>query len=310
MKAELEEMRRKEGISSMASFKYALRDTFRLIFRHWGLSVLTLITAASLFFLLGSSALFSLNVRNMVADVEDDLVITVFMKTGENVESLAKTLRDSGYLAGIEIISPEKGLEMLKAKLGDQARAVSLLGENPLPWSLQLQVKDVGYATPLVRDLMAMPSVAEVVYAGQLADKLSRASYMINRISVATLILAIVITSLVLFNTVKIAIYSKRSEISVMLLVGATKSFIALPFVFQGMFLSTLGAVLSVVLLSTAYPMVGEVLHATLSFINLISAKNVIFRLYIILIGTGMTLGWLCSWVAVHQYIVGAVDSD
>jgi len=294
----------------MASFKYALRDTFRLIFRHWGLSFLTLITAASLFFLLGSSALFSLNVRSMVADVQDDLVITVFMKTGNNVESVATALRDSGYIASIKVISPENGLELLKNKLGEQARAVSLLGANPLPWSLQLRVKKVEYATPLVRDLTAMSSVEEVVYAGQLADRISRVSYMINKVSVAILVLAIVISSLVLFNTVKIAVYSRRNEISVMLLVGATKSFIALPFVFQGMFLSTLGAAFSVLLLSIAYPMVGDALNSTLSFINVINNGNIIFRLYLVLIGTGMTLGWLCSWVAVHQYIVKAVNPE
>lgn len=294
----------------MASFSYALRDTFRLIFRHWGLSILTLITAVSLFFLLGASALFSLNVKSMVADVENDLVITVFMKEGNNVEPLLSTLKDADFITHIEAISPEQGLEILRTKLGDQARAVSLLGENPLPWSLHITVARADYATPLVRDLMSFPSVEEVVYAGELAEKLSKASYVINRVSLAVLALAIIITALVLYNTVKIAIYSKRQEINVMLLVGATKSFIALPFVLQGMLLSTFGAVTSVILLLFSYPVVGNMLHSTLSFVNLLNGKDILFRLYIILAGTGMTLGWLCSWFAVHRYIVSAISPD
>lgn len=294
----------------MASFSYALRDTFRLIFRHWGLSILTLITAVSLFFLLGSSSLFSLNVKNIVADVEDDLVITVFMKTGEDVDSLLSTLENADSIAQIKTVSPEEGLSILKSKLGDQARAVSLLGENPLPWSMQIMVKRADYATHLVRDLMSFPTVEEVVYAGQLAEKLSRVSYVMNRVSIAVLALAITITALVLYNTVKIAIYSKRQEISVMLLVGATRSFIALPFVLQGMFLSTIGALSAVILLYFAYPVIGNVIHNTLMFINVLNDRDLLFRLYIILVGTGMTLGWLCSWFAVHRYIVSAASPD
>ncbi len=294
----------------MASFNYALRDTFRLIFRHWGLSILTLVTAVSLFFLLGSSALFSLNVKNIVADVENDLVITVFMRAGEDVVPLLSTLQDAEFIDDIKAISPEEGLSILKSKLGDQAKAVSLLGENPLPWSVQIMVKRADYATPLVRDLMSFPSVEEVVYAGQLAEKLSRASYMMNRVSLAVLALAITITALVLYNTVKIAIYSKRREISVMLLVGATKSFIAFPFVLQGMFLSTIGALSAVALLAIAYPVIGNMIHNTLMFINVLDDRDLLLRLYLILVGTGMTLGWLCSWFAVHRYIVSAGSPD
>lgn len=287
----------------MASFRYALRDTFRLIFRHWGLSILTLITAVALFFLLGSSGLFSLNLKNLVADVEDDLVINVFMKAGEDASSLVEALQEVQFIADLKVISPEKGLELLRAKLGNQARAVTLLGDNPLPWNVQIQVMKADFVTPLVRDLMSFPSVEEVVYAGQLAEKLAQASLVMNRVSIAVLILAITITALVLYNTVKIAIYSKRGEIEVMLLVGATNTSIALPFVLQGMLLSTFGALLSVILLAGAYQYVSVMLGTTLSFLALIADSLLLVRFYLILIGTGMTLGWLCSWFAVHRYI-------
>ncbi len=290
----------------MASFRYAFRDTFRLIFRHWGLSILTLITAVALFFLLGSSGLFSLNLKNLVADVEDDLVINVFMKAGEDASGLVEALQDVQFITDLKVISPEKGLELLRAKLGNQAKAVTLLGDNPLPWNVQIQVLKADFVTPLVRDLMSFPSVEEVVYAGQLAEKLARASLVMNRVSIAVLILAITITALVLYNTVKIAIYSKRGEIEVMLLVGATNTSIALPFVLQGMLLSTFGALISVILLAGAYQYVSMMLETTLSFLVLIADRLLLMRFYLILIGTAMTLGWLCSWFALHRYIAEA----
>jgi cell division transport system permease protein len=76
------------------------------------------------------------------------------------------------------------------------------------------------------------------------------------------------------------------------------------------MLLSTIGALTSVILLLFSYPVIGNMLHSTLSFVNLLNGKDILFRLYIILAGTGMTLGWLCSWFAVHRYIVSAISPD
>lgn len=290
----------------MMSFRYIIRDTLRLVMRHWGLSLLTLVTAVSLFFLLGSSALFSLNVRHFVSEVEDELVISVFIKEGEDASNLVAKLQDVDFIKDIRVIPPEKGLERLKAKIGGQARAVTLLGENPLPWSVEVQVTRSSFIKPLVRDLLAFPDVEDVVYAGHLAEKLSRVSAVLNRLSLTVLILAVVITTLVLYNTVKIALYSRQEEIGIMLLVGATQTYIALPFVLQGMLLGTLGSLVAVSALAGAYPSVVNIIRSTLPFIEVLDDKVLLLRFYLILTGTGMTLGWLSSWFAVHKYIVRA----
>ncbi len=294
----------------MMSFRYVIRDTFRLVSRHWGLSILTLVTAVSLFFLLGSSALFSLNVKNFVSEVEDDLVISVFIKEGEDASNLVASIQDLDYVNDIKVIPPDKGLELLRAKLGNQARAVTLIGENPLPWSVQIKVVKAGFVTPLVRDLMAFPDVEEVVYAGHLAEKLSKVSSMMNRVSLAVLILAITITALVLYNTVKIALYSKQKEIEVMLLVGATHTYIALPFVLQGMILSTMGSLIAVMMIAGSYSSITGIVLSTLPFMHIVNDPVLIMRFYLVITGTGMTLGWLCSWFAVHKYIVRACCPD
>lgn len=294
----------------MMSFKYIMRDTMRLLTRHWGLSLLTLVTAVSLFFLLASSALFSLNVRHFVSEVEDDLVISVFIKEGEDASNLVANLQDVDFIKDIRVIPPEKGLEQLKAKIGSQARAVTLLGENPLPWSVEIQVTRSAFINPLVRDLLSFPDVEDVVYAGHLAEKLTKVSAVLNRLSLSVLMLAIIITALVLYNTVKIALYTREKEIGIMLLVGATQTYIALPFVLQGMLLGTLGSLLAVSMIAGAYPSVIEIIKSTLPFIQVIDDPVLLLRFYVILVGTGMTLGWLSSWFAVHKYIVRACCPD
>ena len=160
----------------MASFKYALRDTFRLICRHWGLSILTLITAASVLYILGFTALFALNVRHLVSRIEGGLVVQVYMKKGEKTDDVYARVKANPTVTSVRAISPEEALDRLRAKLGNQARAVTLMGENPLPWSLEIQVQRAEHITPLVRDLVVFPSVEEVIYSGKLVERLSTIS--------------------------------------------------------------------------------------------------------------------------------------
>ena len=271
----------------MASFKYALRDTVRLIFRHWGLSALTLITAASVLYILGFTALFALNVRQVVSRIEGGLVVQAYMKKDEKPG---------------KAISPEEALDRLRAKLGNQARAVTLMGENPLPWSLEIQVHRAEHVTPLVRDLVAFPSVEEVIYSGRLVERLSAISRASSTVSGCILILAVTISAMVIFNTIRIAIYSRKEEIEVMLLIGATKTYISLPFVFQGMFLGAGGALLAVAGLWATYSAAVNAVRSALAFLDVIDGGHILLRFFLLLFATGATMGWMCSWLAVNRF--------
>jgi cell division transport system permease protein len=290
----------------MGSFRYIFRDTLRLITRHWGLSILTLLTTVTVLFLLGLSSLFALNLRHMVSRVEGELVVQAYLKGGSDATALAKRIRSVSYVRDVRVISPEEALDRLRAKLGNQARAVTLLGENPLPWGLEIQVEKASFVSMLVRDLVALPSVEEVVYSGQLADKLSRISVLATRVSAVIMLLGAVISSLVIFNTIRIALYSRSEEIRVMLLVGATRTYIAFPFVLQGLFLGTIGAAVANGVLAAGYAYAVNVLKLTLPFVVLLRNTPFLIKFHLILLGTGMTLGWMCSWFAVSRFISGA----
>jgi cell division transport system permease protein len=286
----------------MASFKYALRDTVRLIFRHWGLSALTLITAASVLYILGFTALFALNVRQVVSRIEGGLVVQAYMKKDEKPGAVLDLINNNPTIRSVKAISPEEALDRLRAKLGNQARAVTLMGENPLPWSLEIQVHRAEHVTPLVRDLVAFPSVEEVIYSGRLVERLSAISRASSTVSGCILILAVTISAMVIFNTIRIAIYSRKEEIEVMLLIGATKTYISLPFVFQGMFLGAGGALLAVAGLWATYSAAVNAVRSALAFLDVIDGGHILLRFFLLLFATGATMGWMCSWLAVNRF--------
>jgi cell division transport system permease protein len=286
----------------MASFRYAFRDTFRLLFRHWGLSLLTLLTAASVLYILGFASLFAMNMRYMISRIEGALVVQAYMKRGETAEQALELVRSSPLVLSVRAISPEEALERLRAKLGNQAQAVTLLGENPLPWSLEIQVQRAEHITPLVRDLMVLPSIEEVLYAGKLVERLATISRASSAVSGIILMLTLLISTLVIFNTIRIAIYSRKEEIEVMLLIGATSTYISLPFVIQGMFLGAGGALLAIFGLWSTYASAIEAIRSTLAFVDIIDNRRILAQFYVFLFAAGATTGWMCSWLAVHRF--------
>jgi cell division transport system permease protein len=291
----------------MAIFRYVLRDTWRLLARNLGLSVLTFITAVAVFYLVGASVLFVMNTRAMIAGVESNLLVQAYVKSEEGVlQTVAEKMSAMDCVASVETITPEEALEKLKARLGNQADAVTLLGENPLPSSVQVQVKKAEFATVVARELIAMPEVDDVVYSGELAERLQKISSFVSRLSLIILVISITAASLVLFNTIRISVFARKEEIETMLLVGATPAFVAFPFVLQGVVLGVLGAFFASGILYFSYGYAINALARSLPFLSLIQNPELLLRLGIVLVGGGVTIGWICSWLAVSKFIRAA----
>lgn len=287
----------------MGTFRYVLRDTSRLLFRHWGLSLLTLFTAVAVFFLIGGSALFMLNTRYLVARVESELLVQAYLKSEEQLQTVAARAQRLPGVASVRWITTAEAMERLKTRLKGHAQALAILGENPLPPSLEIGLARAAAAPSVARELLAMPEVDDVIYAGGLADKLARVSRFATRFSMFVLVIAVTASALVLFNTIRISIYSRRDEIGVMLLVGATPTFVALPFVLQGMILGMGGAFGASLLIGGGYEALVRGVEATLPFVQLFRDSSMLLRLGLILLGGGITVGWISSWMAVERFI-------
>ncbi|EHM10438.1 cell division protein [Thermanaerovibrio velox DSM 12556] len=287
----------------MGSFRYAIRDGLRLVFRHWGLSFLTLFTSAAVFYLMGSSILFVLNTRHVVKNLEGELSIQAYVSPNVDLNGFAARVRRMPHVRAVEVITPAKALERLKARLGSQAQAITLLGENPLPPSVEVWVDKASSVPIVARELVAVDEVQDVVYAGKLAEKLAKLSRFAGRFSLAVLLVAVAASGVVLFNTIRIAVYSKEEEIAIMLMVGATPSFVAMPFIIQGVLLGSLGAFCSSVMLAFSYGAAVERLKDFLPFLELLNDSSLLVRLGGVLVGGGALVSFFASFLAVERFI-------
>ncbi len=291
----------------MGTLRYIFRDTFRLFFRHWGLSFLTLITAASVFFLVGGSSLLALNIRKIAENIQSDLVIQAYVSSDAAVNAVLESLKNNTDIAEIKYISPQEALEHLRAKMGSQSKAVTLLNSNPLPWTVEIKVKQASLVAAVVKKLSTIKEIDDLMYSGALAERLVLISNLISNVAIGILAIAILVSALVFYNTIRISIYAKRQEISVMLLVGSTRSYVSSPFMLHGMLLGVSGAVLAVALLHYGQIRVFKTVETILPFLRNSLQWREVWLLYAILLCAGAAMGWLCSYSAVHRHIKEAV---
>lgn len=289
----------------MTTFRYVLRDMGRLLVTHWVLGLLTLVTASVMLWILGMTTLFSLNIENLLARLESELVVQAYIRRGSDVGEVAQRVQALDRVHTLKTWSPEESLGKLQEKMGSRSRVLDLLGDNPIPWNFEIHVKSAADVEPLVRTLMAMPEVEDVIYAGMVVQRVTALSKVSSRVALIMFVLSVIVTALVVYNTIHISLYSRREEIAIMYLVGATRAYIATPFVLEGTLLALMGALLAVGGIVTTYLPGIVVLQRNLPFLtsSLVADPLVIGRFCFLLAGFGATLGWVCSYIVVARFM-------
>jgi cell division transport system permease protein len=296
-------MKREGGIAWMGSFKYTFRDATRLVIRHWGLSLLTILTSMAVFYLIGSSVLLVLNTRHIVNVLEGELSIQAYLVNETSADVLAQAVTTLPHVTGVTIITKEAALERLKIRVGEKIpEVVQVLGANPLPTSLEISVDRADNVAAIARELRALSGVSEVVYAQSVTEKLAKFSRFAGHFSIVMLVVAITASAVVLFNTIRIAVYSKEEEIGIMLMVGATPTFVAMPFVIQGIILGGLGSLGASILLGFSYNGIIVRLRDLLPFLPFLDKGMIVAKLGVILVGSGATVSLIASLMAVETF--------
>jgi cell division transport system permease protein len=212
----------------------------------------------------------------------------------------------AGALANVTrvvVITEDEALELLRKRVGANGiDPVKLLDNNPLPASLEVWVDRAENVAHVAKALSVIPGISDVVYAGSLAEKLAKFSRFAGHFSIAILIVAITASAVVLFNTIRIAVYSKEEEIGIMLMVGATPTFVAMPFVIQGVILGGMGSLGASILLGLSYNGIMDRLKDLLPFLPFLEKGMIVMQLGVILVGSGATVSLIASLVAVETF--------
>jgi cell division transport system permease protein len=273
--------------------------------RRYHSSVVTTVVSITLVLLmLGLLALTVFHARKLSDYVKENIGFRVYIKEDAPIEDiilLQKRLNARAFVKSSEYISPEQAARELTAELGEDF--IDFLGYNPLPPSIDLRVKanwaNVDSLEIIESRLMKEPVVKEVFYQKSLVQLINR---NIRRISIVLLGfsgLLLLIAMALINNTIRLSVYSKRFIIKTMKLVGATRGFIARPFVVKGILQGLYSAIFAIILLATILYFLMQQVPELVNLYDL-DIYLIVFGLVII---TGMFLAWVSTYFAVRKYL-------
>lgn len=283
---------------------YSLVASFgRLAHKPWA-SVLTIgVIAVALALPLGLGAALA-NVERFAGDVQQARRIRVYLRTDVDdtrARAVAQSLRGRADIAAVKLRTPEQGLAELRASsgLGD---AIDTLGDNPLPYLLV--VTPTGDEAVLARSLQQLPTADIVQHDAAWRERLDGWLRFGARLAWVLALLLGLGALLVVGNTVRLDIQSRRDEIEVLQLLGATDGFIRRPFLYLGGCYGALAGILALALLTAG----DWALRAPLADLSSSYGSDFALRgfglaqMLVIVLGAGV-LGWLGAWTVTGHYL-------
>ena len=287
----------------MQKLRYAFRDAMRLLARQWGMTVFTLLTSFCVFAIVGATWLFASNVNSIFDSLDDGVSIQAYLRQGANIAVARTRMENLSGVSHVNFVSKSEALARLRSRLGNQSEAITLVGDNPLPESIEIYATDSKFLPSIVEKIKTMDEVDDVVYAGDLVKRLARVSKFLDNLSFSMIVMALVACSLILFNTIRLTAYSHTNEINMMVRVGATSGYVIAPFVISGAILGGVSATIASVALSLSYLNLINMLKSFVPFFAFIDSSQFVVELSWKLILGGTFVSFLASFIAVCDFV-------
>ncbi len=285
--------------------KFFLGEVARNFTRNAGMQATAIGTVTVTIVLLG----VFLYVRGMISQVGSDVFngieMSVYLSekaTPAQTDLIRTRLAQDPRVLNAAFVGKAEGLKELRARVKGEIDT-SILTENPLPDKFRVRTIAPEQIGAVAAHIAKLPGVARVTYGQDVVARLLQLSHVLGRIGVFVIALFIVVAAIIISNTIRLTVFARRREISIMQLVGATNAYIRLPFICEGLLDGILGALIAVALLAAAKAELFPKLAAALPFAHLNSSAVDPGILALELLAVGGAVGAIASWISVGRYL-------
>lgn len=292
------------------TFFRSVRDAFKSVGRNFSLSLASISCITITLVIIAVSLLISLNVRNFTKEIESDVTIVAFLEsdiTAEKKDAFETSLKT---LSNVETYTYKSKSEVTEDMKDENETFADILSdwddsENPLKDTYTIKVIDVNKISKTAKEIKNFDGVSTVQYGEGLVEKLVGAFSAIEKITFVAALALIIVTIFLIINTIKLTIFSRKREISIMRLVGASNYRIRLPFVIEGIILGLIGSVIPILITIYGYSFLfdkfgGKVISP---IIKLVEPMPFVFYISIVIALVGAIVGMIGSSRAVRRYI-------
>lgn len=256
--------------------------------------------------LVGVFLTIMMNLNKMSTDIKNDVEIKVLIDLSANETSEAELQQQVEKMPGVESVKYSSKKQELDKLVKDFGNDVSLFKqENPLHNVLYVKADDPEQTEKVAKEIEKNPAVDTVKYGKDKIEKLFNVLNISQKVGIVLIIALLLTATFLISNTIKITITARRREIEIMKLVGATNSFVRVPFILEGMWLGAIGSILPVIGVTMLYSIVHSSLAPKLesSVVQILDVTPFILEVDIILLVMGVLIGVVGSFMSVRKFL-------
>lgn len=289
-----------------SSIRYYFKEGFSGLLKNRLMTVASIATVVACIFIISFSYCVVSNLHYIMNQMEDKIGVLVFLEediTSEEVETLKKEMEGIDHITEVKYISPDEALSKLQKEWDDKGVLDGLTGENnPLSNSFEISTDTIESQKDILKQLEGLSGVRKINHAQSETEFLIKFNRIVQIIGVFVIAVLGVISVVIIMNTIKISVYTRRNEINIMKFVGATDWFIRWPFIIEGMLIGLIGAIIPMVI---AWPSYGKTINMIYEYVpvirNMAQFKHSI-DIFSVLLPLSLTFGILLG-------VVGSVTS-
>jgi cell division transport system permease protein len=266
--------------------------------------VSSVISIALVLFLLGSSGILLLNAHRLTVFFKENLNLSVILDNSVSEADAAwvrKQLDAAPFVRETRYISKDQAAKEMEELLGTDF--IATFGVNPLPVSIEAKLNamyaDTDSIASIEQQLLAIPHIREVSYQHSLIDLINKNINKMGLVILVFITLLLFISLVLINNTIRLSIYSKRFLINTMRLVGATRSFIRQPFLLKSLLQGAVSGFIAILLITGMIYVLQKEFSELLGMVS----TPLIALLFVAILLLGMFISWVSTYFSVNRFL-------
>ena len=299
------------------SLKYLTHEGFRNVWVNRLMSLASVTVLMACLIIMGAGIMIYFNINNVVDKVQSQNVVMVYVAddaSEDETTQIGTSLKGISNVESCEFVPKEVAFQEQIQSMGGDAALFEGFDEIPLPDAYKVTVKDLSQFENTVSQIKQINKVDSVRENSDLASKLLSLRHAVSIVSVGLVIMLFLVALFIISNTIRITMFSRKLEISIMKAVGATNWFIRWPFMIEGLILGTISGIVSLGVLWGLYAVAEKVFAQTLSLIgfSLVPFSGYWWQILLVFVAIGLFTGGFGSLVSMAKYLKeqGSVVSD
>lgn len=285
--------------------RFFLGEVLRNFTRNAGMQATAIGTVAITIVLLGSFLFVRTALAGVGAHLLDQIEISAYLSsdaTPAQAAAIRRLVASDPRVASVEFVPKKQGL----VELRERTKGVidtALLTENPLPDKFRIKVRNPENVPAVAAGVRRLRGIDNVVYGQTVVRRLLRLGDVLRRVGIGVIAVFLAVAGIIISNTIRLTVFARRREISIMQLVGATNLYIRIPFICEGLLDGLAGALLAVAILALARATLWPRLLEALPWAQLnavaVNPATLVAELFVV----GGAVGVVASWISVGRHL-------